>query len=69
MQFVLGVLATVAFFALLGGAYWLGKCGTRHVTPEQKKDDQEAREKAKKFKEGFNELMAYDMKKALGRKG
>lgn len=69
MQFILGVLVTVGFFALLVGAYWLGKRGSRHVTPQQKKDDLEAREKARKLREGFNELMAYDVTKAMGRKG
>lgn len=66
MQFFLGSLVTAAFFIGLFGAYKLGQRSRKPVTKEI--DEQEL-ERAKRLRRDFEQMMSYDISKALGRKG
>jgi len=65
MQFFLGVLVTVAFFLCLYTAY---KAGTRARKPSQREVDEETIQKAQRIRQGFQQLMSYDVSKAYGKK-
>jgi hypothetical protein len=75
MQFLLGALAAAAFFVVLVIVYTLGQVNGQKHKPdpiEFELDDEEAelqeqRERAKRLKKGFDEMMAYNEAKA--RKG
>ena len=66
MQFLLGSLVTAVFFISLFGAYKLGQRSRKLVTKEI--DEQEL-ERAKRLRRDFEQMMNYDISKALGRKG
>ncbi|MMZ70140.1 hypothetical protein D1872_331190 [compost metagenome] len=65
MQYLIGALATVAFFVCLYGAYKAGQRSRKTVPREI--DEQEA-QRAKQLRKGFDQLMGYDVSKALGKK-
>jgi hypothetical protein len=68
---ILGALVTAFFFVCLFGAYTVGKMdrNAKQPTADFELDDEELeqRERAKRLKKGFDEMMAYNEAKA--RKG
>lgn len=65
LQFLLGVLLTAAFNLSLYGMY---KLGQRTKRPKLK-EDEEAQRKAQRMRQGFEDMMSYDVTKAVsGRK-
>jgi len=65
MEFLIGALATVAFFVCLYGAYKAGQRSRKTVPREI--DEQEAH-RAKQLRQGFEQLMSYDVTKAVSGK-
>ena len=64
MQFLLGSLSTAIFFISLFFAYKLGQRSRKH--PQL---DETEVQRAEKLRREFEQLMTYDVSKALGRKG
>lgn len=70
MQFLFGVLATAALFVVVYMAYTLGQLSGQKQKDTSNDDDfelQEQREKAKRIKKGFDEMMTYN--ENIARKG
>jgi len=65
MQFALGVLVTVAFFLCLYTAY---KAGTRARKQNQREIDETTKQKAERLRKGFEDMMSYDVSKAVSGK-
>lgn len=65
MEYLIGALATVAFFLCVYGAYKAGQKSRKTVPREI--DEQDA-QRAKQLRKGFEQLMSYDVSKALGKK-
>jgi len=65
MQFLLGSLVTAVFFISLFGAY---KLGQRSRKPIQKEIDEETLQKAERLRRSFEQMMSYDVSKAVGKK-
>jgi hypothetical protein len=61
MQFISGVLVTALFFVAMYGAYRLGRKSKRPTVQA----DEEERKKAVKMRQGFEQLMSYDVTTAL----
>jgi hypothetical protein len=61
MQFISGVLVTVLFFVAMYAAYKLGRQSKRPAVQA----DEEERKKAVKMRQGFEQLMSYDVTTAL----
>ena len=66
MQFLLGSLSTAIFFISLFFAY---KLGQRSRKPPQIEIDEQEMQRAQRLRREFEQLMSYDVSKALGRKG
>ena len=65
MEFFLGLLTMAVFFVV----YELGKRSVKQPAPQpQVEVDEEQLEKAKRIQAHFENLMSYDMDKALERK-
>jgi hypothetical protein len=65
MEYLIGALATVAFFVCMYGAYIVGQRSRKTVPREI--DEQEA-QRAKQLRRGFEQLMSYDVSKAVSGK-
>jgi hypothetical protein len=65
MEYLIGALIPVLFFICMYGAY---KAGQRSHKPVQKEVDEEQKQKAQRLRSGFEQLMGYDVSKALGRR-
>lgn len=65
MEYLIGALATVAFFLCMYGAY---KAGQRSRKPVHKEVDEQQMQKAKELRRGFEQLMGYDVAKAVSGK-
>lgn len=69
MEFLLGALMTAAFFVCLYGAYRVGyKAGKEAYKPVHKEVDEHTADKAKQIQKGFQDLMSYDVTKAVSGK-
>lgn len=67
MEYILGLLSGVVFFAVLVAAVYIGyRIGRKRPEPRQV-DEQEQR-KMKQFDKHFKELFSYDVNKATQRK-
>lgn len=62
MQFIYGALSAVAFLFCISTAYWAGQ---RSVKTKHREPSDEAKRKAEKIRKGFEQLMSYDVSKAL----
>lgn len=65
MDFLLGSLATAAYFISLYFAYRLG---TQSRKLAHKQQDEQEKRKAERLRQGFQQLMSYDVSKAYGKK-
>lgn len=71
MDYALGALGAAAFFVLLCIVYTLGQMNQHKKmspTSAPKEADEEERRKAERMKEGFNQLMSYDVTTATSGK-
>lgn len=66
MSFIFGMICGAAIVTGLYGVYKAGQ-RSRKVAP--KEIDEQQAERAKRLRQGFNDLMSYDVSKATGRKG
>lgn len=66
MEYLIGALITAAFFVCLYVAY---KAGQRSRKPVNREIDEEQKRKAQQLRKGFEQLMSYDVSKALKGKG
>lgn len=66
MEYLVGALVAAALFACMFGAYKLGQRSRRPVNREV---DEEQSRQAKKLKKDFQQMMTYDVTKALKGKG
>lgn len=67
MEYMLGLLTGVVFFALIGAALFIGyRLGKKK--PRSNPVDEEELRKAKQFNDHFKELFSYDVQTALQRK-
>jgi hypothetical protein len=64
MQFLYGLLSGAGFFVALFYVYRLGQRSKRPAVQA----DEEERKKAVKMRQGFEQLMSYDVTTALGKK-
>jgi gas vesicle protein len=62
MQFLYGLLTGAGFFVALFYVYKLGQQSKR---PAAKETNEEERKKAEKMRQGFEQLMSYDVTTAL----
>ena len=62
MQFLLGLLSGVGFFVVLLYVYRLGQQSKR---PAVVQADEEGQKKAERMRQGFEQLMSYDVQTAL----
>lgn len=62
MGFLSGVLFAASFFGVFYGAYKLGQKSKR---PRVAPIDEEGQKKAEKFRQGFEQMMSYDVHTAV----
>lgn len=62
MEFLLGVVITIAYFVCAFVAYNMGK---RSNLPAVKEVSEEERRKVERERKGFNDMMAYDVTTAM----
>lgn len=62
MEYLIGALGMALFFACLYGAY---KAGTRSRKPVQRETDETELQRAKRLRQGFEQLMSYDVTQAV----
>lgn len=65
MEYLIGALITVAFFVCMYASY---KAGQRSRKPVHREIDEEQARKAQRLRNGFEELMSYDVTKATGKR-
>lgn len=65
MEYIAGIATGLVFFALLGGAYYLGTRRSKPVKKAEQMNDEEKRRAAQLRKE-YAEIMSYDADKARG---
>ena len=65
MSFIFGMVCGAALVASLYGVY---KAGQRSGKPVPRQVDDQQAERAKRLRKGFEDLMGYDVSKALGKK-
>lgn len=65
MQFLLGALAMALFSCAMGTAYIYGKRSRPRAAPQTREVDEQERRRAERLKQGFSELMSYDVTTAL----
>lgn len=65
MEFILGALSTAAFLFCLYAAYKYGQRSRKSVPREM---DEQQVQRAKRLREGFEQMMSYNESKALERK-
>lgn len=63
MQYLLGSLCTVVFFALVLGAYYLGM---KRSNPTKQPVDADEQRKQEMLRKDFDEMMNYSVEKAYG---
>lgn len=63
MEYLIGSLATLVFFALIGGAYYLGTKSQKKPKPQV---DELEKRRQEQLKKDFEEMMNYNVDKALG---
>lgn len=61
MQFLSGVLFAVLFFSAVIAAYILGQRSKQTVAQKAVEVNEEERKKAQRMREGFDQMMAYDV--------
>ena len=66
MEYLIGALITAFFFISLYCAYRLGQMSRK---PVHREVDEDQKHKAEQLRKGFEQLMSYDVSKAIGRKG
>lgn len=64
MQYLAGALITALFFVTFGGGYYAGK---KHRQKQNEPDEHEIK-KAEMLRQGFQQLMSYDVTKAIGKR-
>jgi hypothetical protein len=65
MEYLIGALIPVLFFVCFYAGY---KSGQRTHRPIPREIDEQEAQKAKDIRKGFEQLMSYDVSKALGKK-
>ncbi|ULL14351.1 hypothetical protein DVH26_07750 [Paenibacillus sp. H1-7] len=65
MEYLIGALGTVFFLLCLYAAY---KAGQRSRKPVLREVDEEQVRKAQRLRSGFEQLMGYDVSKAIGKR-
>lgn len=64
MEYLVGALMMVLFFAVFYAGHYLG---SRKKRPTKEPDETE-RYKAERLRQGFQQLMSYDVSKAVGKR-
>lgn len=64
MQYLAGALITALFFVAFGAGYYAGK---KH-RPKLNEADEQERLKAERLRKGFQQMMSYDVTKAVGKR-
>ena len=67
MEYILGLLSGVVFFAVLGAVLYIGyRLGKKK--PQANEVDEEEQRQMKQFDKYFKDIFSYDVEKALQRK-